>query len=68
MAMLFSVLQTLCLWTINPRVWLAAYLQACADRGGAAPATREDFLPWKMSEQKRQQWSLQKEKEAEDSS
>ena len=30
-AMLFSVFQTLCLWDINPRVWLTAYLQACAN-------------------------------------
>ena len=36
-AMLFSVFQTLCLWDINPRVWLAAYLQACAKAGGEAP-------------------------------
>ena len=66
-AMLFSVLQTLCLWKINPRVWLTAYLGACAEGGGAAPQTLDDFLPWKMSEEKRQEWSLEK-KEAEDSS
>jgi transposase len=29
-AMLFSLFQTLALWDINPRVWLEAYLQACA--------------------------------------
>jgi transposase len=67
-AMLFSVLQTLCLWNINPRVWLAAYLQACAEAGGAAPQTLADFLPWKMSEQQRQEWSLAREPEGEDSS
>jgi transposase len=67
-AMLFSVFQTLCLWNINPRLWLQAYLQACAEGGGAAPQTLADFLPWKMSQQKRQEWSLQKEQEADDSS
>lgn len=67
-AMLFSVLQTLCLWNINPRLWLATYLQACAEGGGKAPQTLDDFLPWKMSEQKRKAWSLEKEKEADDSS
>jgi transposase len=67
-AMLFSVFQTLCLWNINPRVWLAAYLQACADCGGKAPVRLDDFLPWKMSEQKRQEWSLEDVKETEDSS
>jgi transposase len=66
--MLFSVFQTLCLWNINPRVWLAAYLQACADCGGKAPVRLDDFLPWKMSEQKRQEWSLEDVKETEDSS
>jgi transposase len=67
-AMLFSVLQTLCLWDLNPRLWLSAYLQACAAGGGAAPATLDDFLPWKMSQRQRQEWSLQKTKEAQDSS
>ena len=65
--MLFSVFQTLCLWNINPREWLSAYLRACAAGEGVAPQTLEDFLPWKMSEQKRQEWSLEK-KEEEDSS
>jgi transposase len=67
-AMLFSVFQTLSLWNINPRVWLTAYLQACAKAGGKAPAALEDFLPWKMSEQKRQEWSLEKGKDRDDSS
>jgi transposase len=67
-AMLFSVFQTLCLWNINPRAWLTAYLQACADRGGKAPQRLDDYLPWKMTEQKRKEWSLEKEKEGEDSS
>jgi transposase len=67
-AMLFSVFQTLSLWDMNPRVWLTAYLRACAKAGGKAPAALEDFLPWKMSEQKRKEWSLEKEKDRDDSS
>jgi transposase len=67
-AMLFSLFQTLCLWNLNPRLWLAAYLQACAQAGGQAPADLDEFLPWKMSEEKRKGWSLKEEKEAEDSS
>jgi transposase len=67
-ALLFSVLQTLCLWNLNPRAWLTAYLQACAEGGGAAPITLDDFLPWKMSEQKRKEWALAKEQQEEDSS
>ena len=67
-AMLFSLFQTLALWNVNPRVWLQEYLQACARAGGQAPADVEPFMPWKMSEQKRKEWSLAKEKETEDSS
>ena len=67
-AMLFSVFQTLCLWGINPRVWLTAYLQACAEGGGKAPPRLDDFLPWKMSEPKRKEWSLKGENEGDDSS
>ena len=67
-AMLFSVFQTLCLWNINPRVWLTAYLRGCAEGGGDPPEALDDFLPWKMSEQKRKEWSLEKKEEAEDSS
>jgi len=67
-AMLFSLFQTLALWNINPRVWLEAYLHACARAGGRAPADVEAFLPWDLPEQKRKEWSLAKEKESEDSS
>jgi transposase len=67
-AALFSVFQTLCLWDINPRVWLDAYLQACAKAGGRAPEDVREFLPWQMTEEKRKQWSLEKEQGQEDSS
>jgi transposase len=67
-AMLFSVFGTLCLWDINPRVWLSAYLQECAKAGGRAPANVSEFLPWQMTQEKRRQWSLEKEQEQEDSS
>ena len=52
-AMLFSILQTLVLWGINPRRWLTRYLQACADHGGKAPSDIAAFLPWSMDEQHR---------------
>jgi transposase len=67
-AMLFSVFQTLCLGNINPRVWLTEYLQACAAAGGQAPNELAAFLPWQMAEEKRKEWSLENEKEREDSS
>ena len=67
-AMLFSVLQTLCLWNINPRLWLSAHLAGCAASGGQAPRALGSYLPWQMSEEQRQEWALEKEKASEDSS
>ena len=58
-AILFSLFQTLALWNINPRLWLTAYLQACAEAGGRAPSQPEALLPWNLSEQQRRQWALE---------
>ena len=49
-AMLFSLLQTIRLWKINPRHWLQAYLTACAENGGQPLADLTPFLPWAMDE------------------
>ncbi len=57
-AMLFSLFQTLALWGINPRIWLTAYLSACAEAGGHSPAKPEALLPWNLSEEQRRAWSL----------
>jgi transposase len=65
-AMLFSRFQTLCLWGINPRTWLTAYLSRCAEAGGRAPSQPESLLPWKLSAEQRKAWSL--EPPSEDSS
>ena len=54
-AMMFSQLQTIELWKLNPRHWLQAYLTACAELGGTAPADLTPFLPWSMCEDRRQQ-------------
>jgi transposase len=67
-AMLFSLLQTLCLWNLNPRAWLTAYLTACAEAGGSPPKDGERFLPWSMSEEDRRRWSLVGTSGAEDTS
>jgi transposase len=48
-AMMFSVLQTVLLWGLNPHHWLSAFLQACADHGGKSPPDLSPFLPWKMT-------------------
>jgi len=64
-SMLFSLLQTLSLWDLNPRAWLTAYLNACAEAGGQAPASGEleKLLPWRLSEAQKQAWSLSPAKE-----
>ena len=51
-AMLFSMLATLQLWRINPRLWLTWFLQSCATAGGKAPADVTPFLPWNLSDEK----------------
>ncbi len=54
-AMMFSLLQTVILWGLNPRHWLHAYLAACAENGGKAPTDLTPFLPWIMDEARRQE-------------
>ena len=50
--MLFSLVATLELWGLNPRLWLTEFLQACAAAGGRAPADLDRFLPWNRPEAK----------------
>ena len=54
-AMMFSLFQTVLLWKLNPHHWLCSYLTACAENGGHPPADLSPFLPWEMSEPRRQQ-------------
>jgi transposase len=49
MAMLMSLFQTLLLHQVDPRKYLTAYLQSCADNGSRAPADIEPWLPWNFS-------------------
>jgi len=52
-AMLFSILATLKLWRINPRLWLQWFLQSCAAAGGQPPADIQPFLPWNLTPEQR---------------
>jgi transposase len=52
---LFSVFATLQKWDINPRTWLRWFLDACANAGGKVPADIQPFLPWNLTEERRQQ-------------
>ena len=47
---LFSVFMTLKMWKINPRTWLADYLNACAVNNQKSPENLSLWLPWWMSE------------------
>jgi transposase len=51
--MMFSIVATLKLWKINPRLWLTWYLESCANAGGKAPADINEFLPWNLSDKRR---------------
>jgi transposase len=62
-AMMFSLVQTLTLWNLNPRLWLTAYLEACASAGGKAPPNLASYLPWHLTEERRQEWCWQGEEE-----
>ena len=53
-AAMYSILQTLELWQINPRRWLTWYLEACAEAGNQPPQDLTRFLPWSMDEARRQ--------------
>ncbi len=56
-ATLFSILQTLTLWGINPRHWLSRYLRSCAENGGQPMDDIQPFIPWQMSDSQREQLS-----------
>jgi transposase len=47
-ATMYSIFATLKLYGINPRTWVNAYLQACANNGAKAPSDLSTFLPWSM--------------------
>ena len=55
-AMLFTVFQTLLINHINPKLFLQAYFDVCAENGGKAPENLDEFLPWNLSDEKKAQW------------
>lgn len=56
-AALFSLFATLRVWKLNPRLWLTAYLEACARNGGKAPPDAASFLPWNLSAARRREFA-----------
>ena len=51
----FSILATLALWKLNPRKWLTWYFEHCAAAGGKVPGDIPRFLPWNLSQEKKQE-------------
>ena len=56
-AIMFTLLETLKLYEMNPHTWLLTYLQACATEGGKVLENIDCFLPWKMTEEEKQRFS-----------
>ena len=54
-ATMFSILATLKRWNLNPLRWLTWYLESCAAAGGKPPSDIEPFLPWNLSDQRREE-------------
>jgi transposase len=54
-ATMFSVLQTVMVWGLNPRHWLQAFFEACAAQGGQTPLDLRPFLPWHMTDTRKRQ-------------
>jgi transposase len=55
-AMMYTQLLTIEQWGLNTHHWLQEYLEACAIQG-EAPADLAPFLPWNMTEERRQHLS-----------
>lgn len=56
-ALMFTTLQTILQWGINPRHWMHSFLSACAENRGVAPLDLSPFLPWEMAEERKQKLS-----------
>jgi transposase len=57
-AALFSLFATLTMAKVNSRKWLTWFLESCAQNGGQVPEDITPFLPWKMSQDKRREMTL----------
>jgi transposase len=49
----FSIFATLAMGQLNPRKWLTWYFEQCAAAGGKVPADIQAFLPWNLSDEKK---------------
>ena len=54
-ALMYSVVGTLNLNRIDVLRWLEAWLAACAENSGRAPADLSPWLPWSMDDARRRE-------------
>lgn len=50
---MYSFVKTYEHWGLDASKGLYEYLKACSENGGNAPAQLNDFIPWKMSEERK---------------
>lgn len=56
-AALFTLFGTLKLWKLNMHTWILGYFYECALLGGKAPEDIQKYLPWNMTEEKKQRFA-----------
>jgi transposase len=56
-AAMFTLFSTIKLWKLNVHTWLLSYFYECALLGGKAPDNVQKYLPWNMTDKKKQLYS-----------
>lgn len=51
-AAMFTIIQTIKLWKLNPLTWIYHYLEACLHSDNQAPTDLTLFLPWDMDDER----------------
>ena len=57
-AILFTLFQTLLKHAVDPKRFLLAYFEACAENGGEPPENPEAFLPWNLTDEQKIAWRV----------
>lgn len=51
---MFTIIQTIKLWNLNPLTWLFNYFEDCLHNNRQAPKDLTPYLPWEMSNERRE--------------
>jgi len=60
-AMMFTLCQTCLRNHIDPQQFLLAFFEACAHQGGRPLEALDEWLPWNLSDKRKQAWSYPKQ-------